>query len=94
MAGQPKLTGAQIRAARALLDWSAADLARASQVSPATIQRLERMPGASTLAHERTLMDLRRALEEAGVLFVGSPQDRPGVRLRQPRREDQPERSR
>ncbi len=75
------ITGAQIRAARALLDWSARDLSRASRVSPATIQRLERTPGVSETAQARTLSDLQRVLEDAGVAFIGAPDDRPGVRL-------------
>ena len=75
------ITGAQIRAARALLDWSARDLSKASRVSPATIQRLERTQGLSEKAQARTLADLQRVLEEAGVEFIGRPEDQPGVRL-------------
>ena len=75
------LTGAQIRPARALLDWSARDLSRASRVSPATIQRLERTQGLSETAQARTLLDLQRVLEAAGVEFIGAADDRPGVRL-------------
>jgi transcriptional regulator with XRE-family HTH domain len=78
------ITGAQIRAARALLDWSARDLSRASRVSPATIQRLERTPGVSETAQARTLLDLQRVLEAAGVEFIGAAGDRPGVRLAKP----------
>lgn len=29
----------------------------------------------------RTLMAIKNALEKGGVLFVGDPEDRPGVRL-------------
>ena len=76
------ITGAQIRAARALLDWSARDLSRASRVSPATIQRIERTQGVLQTAQARTLLDLQQALEGAGVEFIGAPEDRPGVRLR------------
>jgi hypothetical protein len=66
---------------RALLDWSARDLSRASRVSPATIQRLERTPGLWETAQARTLLDLQRVLEAAGVEFIGAADDRPGVRL-------------
>ena len=73
----------QIRAARALLDWSAKDLATASGVSPATLQRIERAHGAPQ-SHTRTLADLKRALEAAGIEFVGTPDD-PGVILHRTR---------
>jgi hypothetical protein len=32
--------------------------------------------------HVRTLQSLQAALEAAGVEFIGSPEDAPGVRLR------------
>jgi len=75
------LTSAQIRAARALLDWQMKQLADASGVSAATIQRIERQTGVPS-THERTLLDLKRAFEEAGVEFIGAPDDKPGVRLK------------
>jgi hypothetical protein len=75
------ISNLQIRAARALLDWAARDLSQAARVSSATIQRIERIQGVSPVAQAQTLLDLRQALERAGVLFVGSPGHRPGVRL-------------
>ena len=33
-------------------------------------------------SHVKTLEALRRAFEEAGIEFIGSPDDAPGVRLR------------
>ena len=75
------LSSAQIRAARGLLSWSARELAEASGVSLATIQRFERQDGVPA-AHPRTLADLKRAFEEAGVEFIGTPDDKPGVRLK------------
>ena len=75
------LSAAQIRAARALLAWSARELADKSGVSLATIQRLERQGGVP-VAHSRTLTDLKRAFEDAGVEFIGTPDDKPGVRLK------------
>ena len=45
----PPLTSAQIRAARALIRWSAEDLARHSPVSVTTIRRAELMPSATAL---------------------------------------------
>ena len=75
------ITSGQIRAGRALLRWSSADLARHSGVGTATIQRMEVMDGVPS-GQVRTIEALRGALEDAGVEFVGSPNDRPGVRLK------------
>jgi len=76
------LIGPQIRAARALLGWSAREAAEKSRLSLPTIQRLEQSSGVSSTAQERTIVDLKRAFEEAGVEFIGTPQDGPGVRLK------------
>ena len=46
----------------------------------ATIKRLEVMEGVPS-GQVRTLMAIKRALEAAGVEFIGVPDDRPGVRL-------------
>ncbi len=75
------ITSGQIRAGRALLRWSSGDLARHSGVGTATIQRMEVMDGVPS-GQVRTIEALRSALEDAGVEFVGSPNDRPGVRLK------------
>ena len=75
------LTSAQIRAARALVRWSAEDLARQTSLSVTTIRRAE-------LANEQTSMTtandlaVRRALEVAGVEFIDENGGGPGVRLR------------
>jgi hypothetical protein len=73
-----KISSAQLRAARALLRWSALDLANASKVGVATIRRAEVIEGEIpvTLANEAAL---RQALESAGVEFTNG--ERPGVRL-------------
>ena len=75
------ITSGQIRAARALLKWSATDLSQKSQVGTATIQRMEVMEGVPS-GNVRTLAAIQVALEKAGVEFIGSPVDAPGVRLR------------
>lgn len=74
------ITSVRIRAARALLKWSSADLSELSGVGNATIKRLEVMEGVPS-GQVRTLMAIKEALEAAGVEFIGSPGDRPGVRL-------------
>lgn len=70
----------QIRAARALLRMTAADLAIRSGVGLATIKRLEAGDGVPP-AHAKTLDELTKALESAGIEFIGTPDDNPGVRL-------------
>jgi hypothetical protein len=75
------LVSAQIRAGRALLRWSAEDLARESRLGVTTIRRAE-------LMEEETSMTVvndsavRRTLEEAGVEFIDEDGGGPGVRLR------------
>ena len=71
---------AQIRAARALLRWTAQDLADASGVGVATIRRIEVIDGIPS-TNLRTLSAIQTALESAGIEFIGSPDDAPGVRL-------------
>lgn len=74
------LTTHQIRAARALLDWSQDDLARETGLSRPTIKRMEtKGPGGSTAANVEAV---QRALEAAGVIFIAENGEGPGVRLR------------
>ena len=75
------ITTPQIRAARALLRWSANDLSDKSGVGISTIKRLEVMKGVPAI-NISTMVAIQIALENAGVEFVGSPNDRPGVRLK------------
>jgi hypothetical protein len=74
------LSSGQIRAARALLRWSANDLSQASGVGTATLQRMEVMEGVPS-GQVRTLIAIKEALESAGVEFIGTPTENPGVRL-------------
>ena len=75
------ISSAQIRAARALLRWSALDLAEKSKVGVATIRRIELANGIPS-SNARTLDALLKTMELAGVEFIGTPEDAPGVRLR------------
>ena len=75
------LSSAQIRAARGLLKWTAADLAERSGTNRFTIQRLEQSDGVPP-SRSQTLIDLKRAFEEAGVEFIGTPDNGPDVRLK------------
>jgi hypothetical protein len=79
---QPTITSAQIRAARALVRWSAADLARESSVGVNTIRRAEVADDRTSLTAPNEL-SIRRALEAAGVAFIDeNGGGGPGVRLR------------
>ncbi len=82
-AGQERkgLTSFQIRAARAILGWSAEDLARKSSVSLRTIRRAELTDFHTKMTAPNDL-SLRRALEAAGVEFIDENGGGPGVRLR------------
>jgi len=74
------LKSAQIRAARALLRWSAVDLARESTVGVATIRRAELNDGAPSMTTANDLA-VRHALEGGGVEFIDENGGGAGVRL-------------
>ncbi len=76
------LTSAQIRAARALLRWSAEDLAQKCSIGVTTIRRAELTNRETSMTTANDLA-VRRALEEAGVEFIDENGGGPGVRLRQ-----------
>ena len=75
------LLGAQIRAARALLRWSAADLVHESGVSHATIHRAETVNGQTAMTFANAIA-IRRALETAGVELLDENGGGPGARFR------------
>lgn len=75
------ITSEQIRAARQLIRITAVQLAKSSGVGVATIRRFELMTGVPS-GNARLVEAIQRSLEEAGVEFVGTPDDRPGVRLK------------
>lgn len=75
------ITSSQIRAARGMLNWSRADLASKSGVGFSSMMRIESGDGVPG-AHAKTLEALEKAFELAGIEFIGTPDDGPGVRLR------------
>lgn len=77
----PEITGAQLRAARGLLNWSVRDLSEAARVSAATIRRLEEVNGAPH-GPEEAARALRKALEASGIEFLFPSIGKPAVRLR------------
>jgi transcriptional regulator with XRE-family HTH domain len=75
------LTSAQIRAARALIRWSALELAERSSVGVTTIRRAELTDSETKLTRVND-QAIRRTLEAAGVEFIDAEGGGPGVRLR------------
>jgi len=75
----PSLTPAQPRAARGWLNFSQQDLADICLVHRRTIAEFER--GAS-VPHDRTLRDIRRALEDRGVELLYENGIAVGLRVR------------
>ncbi len=70
---------AQIRAGRALLDWSQDELAKAAEVALTSVRDLESQKRA---ADSGTAAAVRRTLENEGIEFLhGTAQNGPGVRL-------------
>lgn len=80
-----KVTGAQIRAGRAIVRWSASELAEQAQIGVMTVRRAESTDGVPNLI-PNNIDAIHRALEEAGVEFIDG--ELPGVRPRKkaPRR--------
>ena len=76
------ITGAQVRAAKALIGWSGNDLANKAGVGLSTIRRIEGCDGLLEAASIKTLQAIQKALELGGVEFLGTPDNSPGVRLK------------
>jgi transcriptional regulator with XRE-family HTH domain len=77
------LTAGQIRAARALLDWSQPKLAEASGLSLMSIRRMEDPKVGTAQRAAANVEAVRLALDTAGVVFLdASDQGGPGLRLK------------
>lgn len=74
------ITGSQIRAARGLLNWSAAKIALLAGVSRNTIHRLESYEDIPP-SRSQSLYYLKKVFEDAGIEFMGETGGGPGVRL-------------
>lgn len=73
------ITADQLRAARALVNWTRDQLAEASGATTRTLARLE---VGETKARASTARAIRTALEAAGVIFIAENGEGPGVRLK------------
>ena len=75
------ITGFQIRAARFGLHWSSEELGQRAGITGRTVKRLEQFESVPP-TRAATLADIQKALEDAGIEFIGTPEDGPGIRLR------------
>lgn len=61
-----------------MLGWSAKELAEECGLSLRTIQTLE---SDRDLGSKSSLLAVKAALETAGIEFIGTPDDAPGIRI-------------
>jgi transcriptional regulator with XRE-family HTH domain len=73
------ITSGQIKAARALVGWTARDLAAKAEIGFSTLIRLESADGVPA-GNIKTIDAIKKALEEVGIEFTGSPDSQAGVR--------------
>ena len=73
------ITSAQMRAARAMLDWSREKLSKEAGVGISALMRLESAEGVPS-GNIKTFESVQRAFEKAGIEFIGSPEEGAGVR--------------
>jgi transcriptional regulator with XRE-family HTH domain len=78
---QASASGAQLRAARAILDLSAKQLSEETGLSRGTIQRAELETVPVTASNMARIVE---TLERLGVIFIPADGKGPGVRLRNP----------
>ncbi|MBB3429082.1 DNA-binding XRE family transcriptional regulator [Rhizobium sp. BK312] len=78
-----KITGTQLRAARAMIRWSAKDLAKAAGIGVATVSRAEVEDGTPSITNAN-LRAMQLALETAGIEFIPENGGGAGVRLKKP----------
>jgi hypothetical protein len=80
----PIIAAAQCRAGRALLEWTEAQLAAAASVDLEVIKQLEARFRRPTASDQR---QIRKALEEGGVVFIAENGGGVGARLKFNRKE-------
>ncbi len=62
-----------------MIEWSRVRLAEAANIAERTLIDFER---GARQPYDRTLADIQRALEQAGIIFIDENDEGPGVRLR------------
>lgn len=78
------ITAEQIKAARAALGWSIKEIAESTGIGSATLKRYEASQGIPK-SRKGHLQLLRTHFENAGIEFIGAPDDRPGIRIGSPK---------
>lgn len=78
------ITAAQIRAARAAIGWTAADLAAAAKFSRQTIVKIEAAEGLPS-ANVTTLAAIKACLEAEGIEFTTAEDKAHGIVIRRPK---------
>ena len=74
------IISSQIRAGRAAIGWSAAKLAQQCGLSLRTVQSIEKGEKPEG-ARKSSMIALKATLEAAGIEFIGTPDDCPGIRI-------------
>jgi len=77
----PAPNSLQIRAARAALGWSSADLAQASGITRRTLQKAENDNDESEV-RTSTRLAIKATLEAAGIEFIEAEDGAPGIIIR------------
>ena len=73
------ITSGQIKAARAMLGLTVAEMAKLAGIGFTTMVRLESADGVPA-GNVKTLTSVKSAIEKAGIEFIGSPEEGAGVR--------------
>ena len=73
------ITSGQIKAARAMLGLTVAEMAKLAGIGFTTMVRLESADGVPA-GNVKTLTAVKSAIEKAGIEFIGSPEEGAGVR--------------
>ncbi|CDZ60481.1 Hypothetical protein NGAL_HAMBI2605_10460 [Neorhizobium galegae bv. orientalis] len=68
----------QIRAARALLNWSQNELVEKTGLSLTTIRRMEDDKIGPERSSAGNVAAVTKTIEEAGIVFIGDGEDKPG----------------
>ena len=77
------ITGPQLRSARAAVGLSVRELATATGIGMATIVRYEATTS-EIIGQKAKLSTLLSFFASAGIEFIGTPDDRPGIRIGRP----------
>lgn len=75
------ITSGQIKAARALLGLTVAEMAKKAGIGFTTMVRLESAEGIPA-GNVKTLNAVKTSIEAAGIEFIGTPESGAGVRWR------------